>query len=146
MTLGELYDMLETYVKRHRDDRVVVETAHGGIPTRVMVNLTRPAPGFDWTHGRFIFHTEDPIVPCKILNKTPGALAREVLEKLKGYHERLHGGEGRHASFVPKSHEHSWLDGFEHGLRCHMTSVELGEDGTQERVLDEITKATDTDK
>lgn len=146
MTLGELYYMLETYVKRHRDERVVVETAHGGIPTRVMVDLTRPSPGFDWTKGRFIFHTADPIVPCKVLKQLPSAFARETLAKLKEIHERLHGGAGRRASYVPKSHEHAWLDGFTHGLRCHITSVELGEEGTQEKVWNVITEDPNSKK
>jgi hypothetical protein len=146
MTLGELYDMLSTYVKRHRGDTLVVETAHGGIPTRVMVKLTKPAPGFDWTKGSFIFHTEDPIVPCKVLTKRPGDFARETLAKLKEIHERLHGGAGRRASYVPKSHEQTWIDGFVSGLRCYVTSVELGEEGTKERVWDAISADTDTKK
>ena len=144
MTLGELYDMLGVYVKNHRDDTVVVETAHSGIPTRVMVKLTNPSPGFDWTKGRFVFHTEDPIVPCKILDALPNELARATLAKLKAFHSRIHFQSLKKSSYIPKSHDHSWLDGFLTGVRCHITSVELGEDGTRERVLDEITKERNT--
>lgn len=140
MTLKELYETLTTYVKHHPDDTVVVETNHGGIPTRVMIKLTKPMPGFDWTKGRFIFRTEEPIVPCKVLDRRPGDFARETLEKLKGWHQKLHGDGGRLGGYIPKAHEHSWIDGFTTGLRCHITSVEFGEEGTREKVLDAITE------
>jgi hypothetical protein len=129
MTLKELVDILQRAVVHHGDDQVVVETNHGGVPTRVMVAISQVMPGFDWTKGRFIFRTVDPVVPCKILKKKLSDFARERLAEREAAHRKVFGGRERGGEYLPKTHRQPWIDGFIAGVRWHITGVDLGDIG-----------------
>lgn len=69
MTLKELkraVDVsLESQLGNTHDAVVMVQMNEPGIPTNPMVKVRSASLGFDWTHGRFIIITEEPVVRKK---------------------------------------------------------------------------------
>jgi len=121
MKLIELYDICKRHVETGRgSDTVVVETAHGGIPTRVMVGVESAHSGFDWTAGRFVVRTEAPLLPIKQIVNNPTAYAKQYLEHLQTAYSTLK------FKLLPRAHERAWIDGFSTGIREHVTAVVQG--------------------
>jgi hypothetical protein len=94
-----------------------------------MVAVSQVMPGFDWTHGRLIFRTVDPVVPCKILKKKISDFARERLAIREDAHRKIFGGRERGGEYTPKTHRQPWIAGFIDGVRWHITGVDLGDIG-----------------
>ena len=121
MKASELRAAIEHTNKFHPFDvddlRVVVETHNGGCPTWHMAEVSCAHKGFDWTASLFIVRPIEPLVVVHdLLDKRLADFARERLDFIKASYAKSC------FSYIPKARESAWLDGFEEGVKAHVTA------------------------
>ena len=122
MKLTELADLASNYLRLpgyvREDPQVVIETKNGGVPTHHLEPVVGVNMGFDWTRGKFILRTENPLVVFQREALDIRGLAASRLAFIKEAWAKLRN------PYIAKAHERAWLDGFREGMRMFRYSVD----------------------
>jgi hypothetical protein len=115
MLVQTLKDILTAHVGSYADNEVVIHTAQTGVPTNYRVQVDRACHGADFDKRLFLLYPAEPVVVSRVLAEDLAALATRRLEELKAAHGKLS------FSYVLKSHEKAWRDGFIEGVKAGFT-------------------------